>query len=371
MEDVLNHIHMLFHPLMELDDQYIDKSSILSRQNIKLLSYNIFIRPPPVKNNENDWKDERQVDFIKLLDNFDIVCLQEMFGSLSSRRQELIKYAYKSGLFFYVDVPAPSFFSKSVIDAGLIILSRFPILESEFRPFKYTVLACTLVEKGILYSKIKIKDTNLIIFNTHLQATYFQTKNGLFDSCVKTRISHIEETCEFIREIIDGRNITAEDRIILLGDFNVDAHNHKNKKKLLGEKSEMFNFQDEYCILVNELNKYFKTNDLWHKKYNEHPYTYGITAEGYGSPYDQVLTDKSDIENPQTLDYMFEIYINNKDEEKSLENKKLEVIYDSMKVEEFLVKFKPYQTLSDHFGISIELEYKNKNNLSSDSSSSV
>src|SRR5690606_18040212 len=101
------------------------------------------------------------------------ICLQEMFGTLTSRRQELIKFANKSGLFFSADVPSPSFFSKGIIDAGLLILSRFPIVESQFKPFKVTVLNCQIVEKGVLYVKIKVRDANLVIFNVHLQSTYF------------------------------------------------------------------------------------------------------------------------------------------------------------------------------------------------------
>lgn len=35
----------------------------------------MFIRPPPVKNNEDDYKDERLTAFIsKEMENFDIIC---------------------------------------------------------------------------------------------------------------------------------------------------------------------------------------------------------------------------------------------------------------------------------------------------------
>lgn len=127
MDEFLNHLNMFFHPYMEIQKQHIQEEKILLRNHIKILTYNIFIRPPLIKNNENDWKDERLADFIPLLEDFDIICLQEMFGNFSSRKQELIKYANKSGLFFFVDSPSPSFFSKCVTDGGLLILSRFYI----------------------------------------------------------------------------------------------------------------------------------------------------------------------------------------------------------------------------------------------------
>ena len=54
-----------------------------------------------------------------------------------------------------------------------LLILRFPIIESEFRPFRYSVLSDSLANKGILYAKVKIKDSYLMLFNTHLQASYF------------------------------------------------------------------------------------------------------------------------------------------------------------------------------------------------------
>ena len=37
----------------------------------------------------------------------------------------------------------------------------------------------------------------------------------------------------------------------------------------------------------------------------------------------------------------------------------LKILYDSPEVEKFLIKNKPYQQLSDHFGLSVELSINN------------
>jgi len=124
MDEFLNQLKMYFHPFMEINKDYIKEEKIIQRNHIKFLTYNIFLRPPLIKNNENDWKDERLADFISLLEYFDIICLQEMFGTFSNRKQELIKYANKSGLFYFVDSPSPSYFSNFLTDGGLLILSR-------------------------------------------------------------------------------------------------------------------------------------------------------------------------------------------------------------------------------------------------------
>lgn len=363
MDEITSNIQMHFHPLMDLDENYMNQDIILQRDTIRVLTYNIFLRPPPVKNNENDWKDERLADFSKIMNNFDVICLQEMFGTLTSRREQLIRYAHSSGFFFSVDVPAPTFFSKTIIDGGLLILSRFPIIESEFHPFRYCVLSCSIVEKGVLYAKIQIQNSYLIVFNLHLQSCYFDVSESEFELSHKTRILQVQEAADFILKTINERKIQKEDRILLMGDFNIDAHCLKNKLKNLQEDYPFnYNIMDEYSILEKILNRNLYTVDLIKQKFENHPYTYGVThtqnlieysnLDINNKIYDKVLTDKSDCGCHQTLDYIFDISRNESD----LPSKHLKIINDSTSVEEFLIMDKPFQTLSDHFGLSVELE---------------
>jgi endonuclease/exonuclease/phosphatase family metal-dependent hydrolase len=375
-----------FHRLMDLHLDLVKSVNILTRKEIKILTYNIFLRPPPVKNNLSDYKDDRLNDFCKILNDYDIICLQEMFGTFTSRRQHLIEQACQSGIFFHADVAAPSFFSKNLIDPGLLILSRFPIIESEFKPFMNTVLQCSVVCKGVLYAKIRIKDaTNLIVFNLHLQATYFDSNSSQWDLQIKTRINQIEELNEYISHLITEQKIGKNDKILLLGDFNIDAHGLKYKVDSKFDKKIL----NEYEILMEKLNQNFKTTDLVKKKYNIHPFTYGVTGDDETAEnleklqklfssnvsvdelnerssksfcetldlsltrrflYDLVLTDKSDRGRFQSLDYIFEICLLD-----SESITKLQINYDSIRVEEFLIEERPYQQLSDHFGISISL----------------
>ncbi len=77
-----------------------------------------------IKTNESDHKDDRLNYFIKhILPQFDILCLQEVFGTFSSRKEKLMKSALKAG-FFVESSPDPSFFSTYLIDGGLVVLSR-------------------------------------------------------------------------------------------------------------------------------------------------------------------------------------------------------------------------------------------------------
>jgi len=135
------------------EDDLLD-SNVVPRKFIRLLTYNMFMRPPPVKTNATDFKDARLDEFVKQLDNFDIICFQEVFTTLNTRKQRLISYAQKAGLIYHAVCDAPSLFSGYATDGGLLIVSRFPIVEADFDPYPYGVVSDALSYKGVLYAKI-------------------------------------------------------------------------------------------------------------------------------------------------------------------------------------------------------------------------
>ena len=56
------------------------------------------MRPPLIKTNFSDHKEDRLREFVKELARFDIVCLQEVFTTFNTRKQRLISYGAKAGL---------------------------------------------------------------------------------------------------------------------------------------------------------------------------------------------------------------------------------------------------------------------------------
>ena len=54
---------------------------------IKLLTYNLFCRPI-INNMQSDKKDERLEEFMKVMVNFDVLCLQEIFDTWNNTRRE-------------------------------------------------------------------------------------------------------------------------------------------------------------------------------------------------------------------------------------------------------------------------------------------
>jgi hypothetical protein len=114
------------------------------------------MRPPPVKTNASDFKDARLDVFVTKLDDFDIICHQEVFSTMNTRKQRLITYAKKAGLIYHAVNTSPGLFSGYATDGGLVTLSRFPIVESEFEPYDYGVVSDALSYKGVLYTRIVI-----------------------------------------------------------------------------------------------------------------------------------------------------------------------------------------------------------------------
>lgn len=204
-----------------LNNQY--NAKLLDRENIRILTYNIFLRPPLVKNNEDDWKDERLDDFLKMLHNYDIICLQELFGVYNSRKTKLIRAAVKNGFFYFVEADSPSFFSKYISDGGILILSRFPIKKYSSYNFTHGVLSDSIASKGALYAQIEVGNSLIHIFNVHTQASYSNDIPDLFIASFKTRMDQIDQLSKFIRDILLTEYNEKTDLTVLCGDLNVNA----------------------------------------------------------------------------------------------------------------------------------------------------
>ena len=349
---------------------------LLTRNSIRLLSYNFFLRPPPINNNGSDFKNERLKDFFEFLREFDIICFQEIFTTLTDRKHQMIREAAKSGLKYHVSSRPPSFFSEYITDSGLLILSRYEILECDYYYYYLNISGDAPSNKGIIYAKININNRYLFLFNTHLQSTYFDESQSNINCTIQVRTKQTEELINFVYNKLMKipREQIEKGLVLIVGDFNIDAHNNQ----FLREKYKLPKYKiSEYDLLKKKLNKLGIAIDIMNKKYNNHLYTFGNNDR---PEYDQVFTGKAEFNMKQTLDYMWEIipdyelniynksfYKINDDSEKKQLNKneeddnKINVLYQTFKVQEFLVKNRPYQQLSDHFGISVELSLPNKN----------
>ena len=366
------------HKLSDIDTIPIShKYESLNRNAVKLLTYNFFLRPPPIKTNESDYKSERLNDFISThLKEYDIICFQEMFDTFHNRKKIMIQQAFNNGFFYSLSSPTPSFFSRYLIDGGLLILSRFPIVEHKSISFDYGVMSDGMSMKGALYARIKIRNNYLCLFTTHLQASYFDSGNFFWNFCIKTRENQFEMLANFIYDTLKAIPMKERElcKVIVCGDFNVDYYGNEEMLKLykLPNDSEF----NEYEVLMSKLQELGNVKDLLLNKYNQKPpFTFGVND----GEYDKVLTGKEDFNSKQTLDYIFEIeptfesefqsfnegdsninerfFNNNNNNNNNNVSNLLNIDYNSVNVQPFTISDRPYQQLSDHFGVSVDINY--------------
>lgn len=75
-----------------------------------------------------EYKNERVELFLENhLNDYDIICFQEVFSFLNHRRAYIISQALKEGFLYSASQPNPDVYSPSTICGGLLIISRFPI----------------------------------------------------------------------------------------------------------------------------------------------------------------------------------------------------------------------------------------------------
>jgi endonuclease/exonuclease/phosphatase family metal-dependent hydrolase len=123
---------------------------------VRVLTYNTFLRPYLIKTNEDDYKQERLDDMVIDFKDFDIVCLQECFDTFSHRQFELITKLGDAGFKYVSTSDKPGLCEPKMIDGGIVILSKYPIVESKFYDYGTMGQSDGLSKKGLLYARIRI-----------------------------------------------------------------------------------------------------------------------------------------------------------------------------------------------------------------------
>ena len=345
-----------------------------SLSQVRLLTYNIFLRPPLIKTNKDDYKNARMNEFINLLDNYDIICLQEALGFWNRRKQSLIKLAQEKGVAYFCESPNPPMFSAYISDGGLLILSRLPIVKSRFRAYPYSILADGAAMKGVLYAKIAVGSHHIHVFTTHTQATH----GGKYD--LETYVARGDQLLafrKFLDEVLEKEFIEG-DVAMLCGDFNVDARNpYFNAKELKIDYRPLELYQlplrkgycNEYQSMLAILSKNHedKIVDVVFESLGIFPPTYGVSRigpDGTEEPDEVVLTHAVDYCTNLCLDYIFQI---TPKEMKSIDflppevqlakkSSLLRVKEKASRVEQFYVQHPQVTQLSDHFGLVTTIE---------------
>lgn len=305
----------------------------------RILSLNTFIRPVLI--GVGDYKDERLSDLLPLLRPYDVVCLQELFWTTGPRKTAFLKGIAEHGLLYHASSPIPGLpglfhLPPKIIDAGLVIASRYPIVKTDYHTFSQAIYRSIdiIVSKGVLYARVILFPDNPARY-AHIFTMHLQANNGLGDVPFdKIRASQIVEIKDFVKRMTkDDPNGV----IILAGDFNVDARAAHN------DSSSSKEYKEAYASL-RSFRPETEVQDILFLANNEsHPVT---SAGGL----------KGTTQKNERLDYVFLSCADRQAKEVPL---LAEAVLGSVQVDELRKSppnsDAPYNTISDHYGVKAEI----------------
>ena len=288
-----------------------------SANSLRLLTYNMFLRPPGTPGSAHgygseEFKDERLAQFFRLLEKeapeCQVLCLQEIFAFGSFRRERLLAFARERGFNYYMCPPAPPLLDPvKWMDAGLLIVSKYPIVDGHHLCFagpatKGDVAAA----KGAIHAQLNVYGKSIHVFTTHLQASTLGSETE-YETTI--RLSQLAQLAKFVK------SIAGEDAAIVAGDFNVDAHRDRTKVRRLSSV-EPAEASAEYVAMVGTLRKWLPhLVDVALQSNRAHPVTCGevyetrshLGAEPQLKPMDTELAMLDEQSAQSCLDYVFYI----------------------------------------------------------------
>jgi endonuclease/exonuclease/phosphatase family metal-dependent hydrolase len=263
--------------------------------------------------------EERSQLLLERVADYDVICLNEAFQFGSNIVGNFVKKANVLGFKYVVSGPKVPVFTRKVLDSGVLVLSKYPIIKSNGVVYHQGCGVDSFAAKSGVYAEIAVSsDQRVHVFATHLQASYevvTEVDYGVRDSQTRELRALIEESV----------GVPAAP-VFLLGDMNINS---------IGEKGEYLNMTENLSITGYELIDTLKCKD--------HPVTSVGSIDRNPEPDEQNLTCA--WENPESIDYVF-LYL----------PETTQSCY-ATEVQEFQVTDKPYCRLSDHLGLECTFRF--------------
>lgn len=180
---------------------------------LKIMSWNVFLRTGVSQRlGDNDFKEERVEKIVDAIRPYDVVCLQEACGTANFRIHRLIKMAKRHGFNYAVAPKDPPLFSRSMVDSGLLILSKVPITQTSSRALPIGLGDDAMMHKALQHARL---GPGIDLYNTHVQSDY-SIFNDAFENCKQKQYT-------FIADAISRGASGATGARILCGDLNCNA----------------------------------------------------------------------------------------------------------------------------------------------------
>jgi len=184
-----------------------------------VLTYNTFLRPHIVQQ-------DAQITRAKLIPaalqpfDADVLCLQECWSKFAT--SHLLSQFQKRGYRYIVKTKKKKSFK--VIHAGLVVCSKYPVLETQFVSFDMCTGTDCFANKGFLYVRILHPQLGQVhVFNMHLQ--FVTATRIMSNDAPKLRVQ--QKQLETWAGFVAARHFPAEELVVLAGDWNLDAVNNE------------------------------------------------------------------------------------------------------------------------------------------------
>lgn len=214
---------------------------------MKICCYNVQLRP---------WQFKFYNNFLEYVEQFDIICLQEAFYNINPfQGKRRIVNLLKQKNYHVVYSKLPNFLlGEHLTDAGLIIASKYPILNHTFFPYFDHCNVDSLAEKGFIHCEIITHSGPFHLINTHLQACYPDINSCIYSINTKERTKQLMQLYALL--------IHLKGDIVIAGDFNISTPQEAILFDTMCKKLKVScNNQKEDCILSNK-----KTEPFHEKK---------------------------------------------------------------------------------------------------------
>lgn len=316
-----------------------------SKKSLSFLSYNLYCLPGLAASfapASCPLSAERSTAFLKHIPDYDIIALQEVWNP---RFKTLERYARQNNL-HVVSSSSPSsfnFLSLRIFGGGLMIISKYPVADTQELVFDKGSHSDAFVTKGVLYAKLRVGSSYVHVFNTHLQASYGHEFEATDNTYTIIRKKQLKKFAAFVQRVTANDNYP----ILLAGDFNVNArvaHDDGSDSK-------------EYTDMLESLrHTSYKVVDIL-KEHNggSHPITYGGNGVVHG--------EKPKV-GGQRLDFVLHL-----EKDSSVHN--LKYTFSEGKVVTFKTEGEVFTHISDHYAQNVIMDLYMKEGEEADGASDL
>jgi endonuclease/exonuclease/phosphatase family metal-dependent hydrolase len=182
---------------------------------LKVLTWNVFLRPHSLFK-DGQRKRAEAIAEVLLQENYDVIALQEVFDK--TRRMTLIDRLGDQ----YPHFAGPSDRGLLKINDGLMIFSKYPIVDEEIMRYSRAAGADRMARKGALLVELTVNGKAVQVVNTHAQSMSDR-------KCQRIRNSQYQE----LQEDLLARHSRTGVPQIILGDMNTDRADSASYAEML------------------------------------------------------------------------------------------------------------------------------------------